>query len=69
MYILHTVYAVKKSVLASKSDSASPGAIWAQFKPKQLHQKAIPAHAGTYFNQPQVMSLIKGAKLDPRSSL
>ena len=29
-----------------KSDSAPPGAIWARFKPKQLNQKAIPAHDG-----------------------
>ena len=35
-----------------KSDSAPPAAIWAQFKPKpkQPHQKAIPANAGTHFN-------------------
>ena len=27
-----------------KSDSALPGAIWAQFRPEKLNQKAIPAH-------------------------
>ena len=29
-----------------KSDSTPSGAILAQFKPQQTHQKAIPAHAG-----------------------
>ena len=33
-----------------KSDSAPPGAIRAQFKPKQPNQKAILAHAGTHFS-------------------
>ena len=38
-----------------KSDSASLGAIWAQFKPTQPHQKPIPAcvlqsRAGTHFS-------------------
>ena len=28
-----------------KSDSAPSGAIWAQFRPKQLNQKATTAHA------------------------
>ena len=29
------------------SDLATPGVIWAQFKPKQPHQKLIPVRAGT----------------------
>ena len=33
-----------------KSDSALPGAIWAQFRPKKLNQKAIPAHARAHFS-------------------
>ena len=33
-----------------KSDSAPPGAIWAQFTLKQANQKAIPAHAGAHFS-------------------
>ena len=33
-----------------KSDSALPGAIWAQFRPKKLNQKAIPAHARVHFS-------------------
>ena len=32
-----------------KSDSAPSGAIWAQFRPKTLNQKAIPAHAYAHF--------------------
>ena len=32
------------SALQAKSDSALPGAIWAQFRPKMLNKKAIPAH-------------------------
>ena len=32
-----------------RSDSAPPGTIEAQLKPKQPHQKAIPAHAGAHF--------------------
>ena len=32
-----------------KSNSAFPGAIWAQFRPKKLNQKAIPAHARAPF--------------------
>ena len=56
-----------------KSDSAPPGAIWAQFRPKQPNQEAIPAHAEVHFsamgpNQPYVIGLywlwFKGAKLD-----
>ena len=33
-----------------KSDSALPGAIWAQFRSKKLNQKAIPAHAMAHFS-------------------
>ena len=33
-----------------KSDSALPGAIWAQFRPKKLNQKAIPAHGRAHFS-------------------
>ena len=33
-----------------KSDSALPGAIWAQFRPKKLNQKAILAHARAHFS-------------------
>jgi len=33
-----------------KSDSAHPGAIWAQFRPKKLNQKAIPARARAHFS-------------------
>ena len=44
----------EKDVLAVKcqfsSAGTSPGAIWAQFKPKQTNEKTIPAHAGTHFN-------------------
>ena len=32
------------------SDSAPSGAIWAQFRPKQLNQKGSPAHAGAHFS-------------------
>ena len=31
-----------------KSDSAPPGAIWAQLQPKQPHRKPIPTLAGTH---------------------
>ena len=56
-----------------KSDSAAPGAIWAQFRPKKERKKAIAAHAGVHFsamgpNQSYVIELYwlwyKGAKLD-----
>ena len=52
---LGTTLKIKKICLSSKvsiqpcrpkSDSAVPGAIWAQFRPKKLNQKAIPAHRG-----------------------
>ena len=33
-----------------KSDSALPGAIWAQFRPEKLNQKAIPAHGRAHFS-------------------
>ena len=33
-----------------KSDSAPSRAIWAQFRPKKLNQKAIPAHPGAHFS-------------------
>ena len=33
-----------------KSDSAPPGSVLAQFKPKQPRQKTFPAHAGAHFN-------------------
>ena len=33
-----------------KSDSARPGAIGAQFRPKMLYQKAIPAHCRAHFS-------------------
>ena len=32
------------------SDSAPSGAIWAQFRPKQLNQKGSPAHTGAHFS-------------------
>ena len=39
-----------------KSDSAVPGAIWAQFRPKKFKKKAIPAHTRAHLavgpNQP-----------------
>ena len=56
-----------------KSNWPSSGAIWAQFKPKQLNQTAIPAHAEAQPlgpNQPYVIGLywpwFKGAKLDSK---
>ena len=33
-----------------KSDSALLGAIWAQFRPKKLYQKAIPTHGRAHFS-------------------
>ena len=33
-----------------KSDSALPGAIGAQFRPKMLYQKAISAHGRAHFS-------------------
>ena len=33
-----------------KSASALPGAIWTQFRPKKLNQKAIPAHVRAHFS-------------------
>ena len=55
-----------------KTDSCPPGAIWAQFKPKQLHQKQpIPAHGAAYCS-PWVQispTLIKGAKRDSKIGL
>ena len=51
-----------------KSDSAPPGAIWAQFRLKQLNEKAIPAHGGP--TSARVIGLywpwFKGAKLDSK---
>ena len=38
------------SALQAKSDSAPFEAIWAQFRPKQLNQKVISAHAGAHFS-------------------
>ena len=61
-----------------KSDSALPGAIWAQFRPKKLNQKAIPAHGRTHFNPGTKSALaiiglywpwFKGATLDPKIGL
>ena len=34
----------------SQSDLASPGAIWAQLKPKQPLQKPIPVHTEAHFS-------------------
>ena len=34
----------------SKSDSVLPGAIWTQFRPRKLYQKAIPAHGSAHFS-------------------
>ena len=56
------------------SDSALPEAIGAQFRPKKLNQKAIPAHGSAHFNPGTkltladwiVLALIKGAKLDSK---
>ena len=58
----------------AKSDSALPGTIWAQFKPKQLNQKAIPAHSRAHFSPGTKSALanwtywlwFKGAKLDSK---
>ena len=33
-----------------KSDSALPGAIWAQWRPKKLNRKAIPAQGRAHFS-------------------
>ena len=52
-----------------KSDSALPGAIWAQFRPKKLYQKAIPAHSRAHFSPGTKSALSKGAKLDPKIGL
>ena len=60
-----------------KSGSALPGAIWAQFRPKKLYQKAIPAHGRAHFSPGTksvlanwtVLALIKGAKLDLKIGL
>ena len=60
-----------------KSDSALPGAIWAQFRPKKLNQKAIPAHGRAYFSpgtkSAQLIGLywpwFKGVKLDSKIGL
>ena len=41
-----------------KSDSALPGAIWAQFRPKKLDQKAIPAHGRAHFSPGTKLVLI-----------
>ena len=51
------------------SDSASPGTIWAQFKPKEQHQKPIQAISArgsksALGNQWTVLALRKWAKLD-----
>ena len=56
--IIYGALKIKKICFSSKvpiqlcrpnSDSAPSEAIWAQFKAKEPHQKAIPAHAGTHF--------------------
>ena len=60
-----------------KSDSALPEAIWAQFRPKNLNQKAIPAHDKAHFSSGNksalanltVLAMIKGAKLDSKIGL
>ena len=60
-----------------KSDSALPGAIWAQFRPEKLNQKAIPAHGRAYFSpgikSAQLIGLywpwFKGVKLDSKIGL
>ena len=51
------------------SNSASPGAIWGQFKPKEQHQKPIQAISArgsksALGNQWTVLALRKWAKLD-----
>ena len=61
-----------------KSDSAPPEAIWAKFKPKKPHQKAIPVHTGpisTFGSESavvdwtDVLALIRGTKLDSKIGL
>ena len=47
-----------------KPDSAPPGAIWTQFKPKLSNQKAILTQAGGHFSPRLALIYIKGAKLD-----
>lgn len=51
------------------SDSASPGAIWEQFKPKEQHQMPVQAISArgsksALDNQWTVLAVRKGAKLD-----